>query len=47
MDPKQTEQFNTELKALLIKYNVSLQVAQNIQIVPNQVEKPKTIKKKK
>lgn len=38
MDEKKLQEFNIELKALLIKYNVSLNVGYQIQVVENKPE---------
>ena len=40
MKNEELEKFNIELKALLIKYNVSLQPQMNIVVTPNQNSTP-------
>lgn len=38
MNQETLEKFNIELKALLIKYNCTLQIGQSIQVVENKPE---------
>ena len=43
MDENKIKEFNVELQALLLKYNVNLQVSHGFQLVPRELPKTDAI----